>query len=126
MASSDEQLIEILRNIWNEMKALKASLESQLTTTREDLGSRIDQTNERLDQTNERLDQTNERLEDLGRRVTESEMRLATATTELAGDVHVLSDLIREWRGDRRADRSRLEKRVTRIEEHVGLVAVEG
>ncbi len=58
--------------------------------------SRVDATNERLDATNERLDATNERLDALSRRITESEMRTATALTELAGAVHSVRDLLRD------------------------------
>jgi chromosome segregation ATPase len=60
---------------------------------------RLDTTNERLDTTNERLDTTNERLEsvrdELGRHIVESEMRTATAISELAGTVHELADVLR-------------------------------
>ena len=52
MNPHDHEQTEILRNIWNEMKALGHNL-----------GSRIDQTNERLDITNQRVDITNQRLE---------------------------------------------------------------
>jgi predicted nucleic acid-binding Zn-ribbon protein len=127
----DEQL-EVLRAIWNETKALKVSLESQLEATRRELGARIDQTNARLDQTNARLDQTNVRLDavreelrdemdGLGRRVVESEVRLATATTQLSADVQQLGGLIREWREEHRADRAEIRTRLARLEEHVGL-----
>jgi hypothetical protein len=50
---SDEQT-ELLRNIWNEMKALG-----------QNLGGRIDQTNTRLDQTNVRLDRLESEVKDL-------------------------------------------------------------
>ncbi len=65
---SDEQT-ELLRNIWNEMKALGQNLGKRIDRTNErleavgkELGARIDDTNARLDQTNARLDQTNARL----------------------------------------------------------------
>ncbi len=35
----DGEQVELLRAIWNEMKALKASLESQLEATRRELGA---------------------------------------------------------------------------------------
>jgi len=61
---------------------------------------RLDQTNARLDQTNARLDQTNARLdqarEELGRRIVESELRTATAITELAGTMQGVQELLRE------------------------------
>ncbi len=76
----------------------------ELAATRDELGTRIDQTNENL----ERLaQQNNENFKALTGRMTESEMRLATATTELAADVHILSDLIRGWRQEHRDDRGR-------------------
>jgi len=112
----DDQQVEILRAIWSEMKALNAG---------------VDQTNARLDQTNARLDQTNARLEairvelrdeidGLRRRVVESEVRLATATTQLSMDVQALSGLIREWREEHRGDRAELRARIARLEERVG------
>jgi uncharacterized protein involved in exopolysaccharide biosynthesis len=107
------------------MKAVKSSLESELEATRRALGGRIDETNARLDQTNARLDavrgEVREEISGLSKRVVESEDRLATATTELSSDVQQLSGLIREWREEHRADRARLELRVPRIEEQLGL-----
>lgn len=89
--------IELLRAIWNEMKAVKASLESQLEATRRELGARIEQTNARLDQTNARLDAVREEIKDemdgLRQRALESEVRLATATTQLSSDVQQLNGL---------------------------------
>jgi methyl-accepting chemotaxis protein len=65
-----------------------------------DTNQKIDRTNDRLDQTNERLDQTNEGLEGLGeilsRRIAESEMRTATALTDLAGSLQGVTALLRE------------------------------
>ena len=104
------QQVELLRAIWNEMKALNG---------------RVDQTNARLDQTNLRLDavrtELREEFDGLRRRVVESEVRLATVTTQLSADVQALSGLIREWREEHRADRAELRTRVARLEEHVGL-----
>ena len=53
----------------------------------------VAETNARLDQTNARLDQTRE---ELGRRIVESEMRTATAITELAGAIGGVQKLLRE------------------------------
>lgn len=110
-SSSDESAqVKILRGIWNEMKALNG---------------RVDQTNARLDQTNlgleaVRQDVTQE-VDGLRRRVVDSEVRLATATTQLCSDVQELSGLIREWRQEHRAERVELRERVNRIEDHLGL-----
>jgi hypothetical protein len=91
---SDEQL-EVLRAIWNEMKALNA---------------RLDTTNERLDALSEGLDALREELKNdfngPHRQGVESEVRLATATTQLSTDVEELVGLIRDWRTEHRADRS--------------------
>lgn len=82
----DEQ-IEVLRAIWKETKALKASLESQLEATRRELGARIDQTNARLDAVREEI---KDEMDGLRRRLVESEVRLATAMTQLSTDVQQL------------------------------------
>jgi uncharacterized protein involved in exopolysaccharide biosynthesis len=105
----DDQQVEILRAIWNEMKALNVG---------------VDQTNAHLDQTNARLEAIRVELRDeidgLRRRVVESEVRLATATTQLSMDVQALSGLIREWREEHRGDRAELRARIARLEERVG------
>lgn len=59
---SDAEQTEILRAIWNEMKALGQSLGGRIDALRTEVSSRIDQTNARLDQANARLEKTNERL----------------------------------------------------------------
>jgi chromosome segregation ATPase len=59
------------------------------------INERLEETNERLEQTNERIDGTNERLDALHRRVVESEIRTATAITDLAGTVQVVADMLR-------------------------------
>jgi predicted nucleic acid-binding Zn-ribbon protein len=60
---------------------------------------RLDATNERLDATNERLDATNERLEQmhagLSQRIVESEVRTATAISELAVSVRDMTSVLR-------------------------------
>lgn len=125
---SEDPQVELLRAIWTEMKALN---------------SRVDKTNERLDTTNERLDAVRTELKDelthvrtelkdeitevkhgvdmLGRRMIESEVRLATATTQLAADVQTLSGLVRDWREEHRSDRAELRDRVARLEQHTGI-----
>ncbi len=69
--------IEILKSIHDEIRA----------------------TNGRLDQTNGRLDQTNERLEhlreELSQRIVHSEIRTATALTELAGSVREMTGVLK-------------------------------
>lgn len=57
-------------------------------------------TNERLDETNSRLDETNSRLDalrdELSRRIVESEVRTATAITELAGTVREMTSFLKQ------------------------------
>ena len=81
---SDDLTIEILKSIRDE---------ARLTN------ERLEQTNERIEQTNERIDQTNLQLvqlgENLSRRIVESEMRTATAITDLAGTVRDLVTVLR-------------------------------
>jgi peptidoglycan hydrolase CwlO-like protein len=93
--------IEILKSIRDEVQKANA---------------RIDQTNARLDQTIERLDQTNTRIEAMGdelaRRIVASEMRTATALTDLAGTIQELSAILRQ-----QAD---LRPRVERCEQDIG------
>lgn len=65
---------------------------------------RIDETNARLDAlstgTNSRLDETNSRLdalrEELSRRIVESEIRTATAITDLAGTVREMTSFLKQ------------------------------
>jgi hypothetical protein len=91
-----EEQVEILRGIWNEMKALNARLE----TTNERLDQVRTDLNERIDLTNERIDRVRIELKDevasLRRRVVESEVRLAN--NQLSIGVQELTGLIREWR----------------------------
>lgn len=60
-----------------------------------DIRTQLGQMSERIDGTNERLDQANDRLDNLTRRVVESEVRMATAITDLAGTVHGMADILR-------------------------------
>jgi hypothetical protein len=113
--SSGDDQTEILRAIWNELKALKATFDRRIEALGIDLGSRIDQTNERLDQTNERLEavRIELRAEDdaLRRRTVESEVRLSTAVATLAGDMRDLGALIRDWRDEHRREIAALKRR---------------
>lgn len=78
MDESSREQTELLRHIWNEMKALgtnlggridalrvelKEELRSEIGALRTELKAGIGQTNARLDQTNAKLDHTNERLD---------------------------------------------------------------
>lgn len=120
---------EILRAIWNEMKGLRSEFKSEISTMRTELGGRIDavrtELGGRIDQTNARLEAVSAEMRgengELRRVMTQSDVRLATALTELSGDVRTLSGLVRDWRDDHRRDRELLVERVGRIEKKVGL-----
>lgn len=71
MDPNDREQTELLRSIWNEMKALG-----------ENLGGRIDKTNERLDKTNERLESLETRVDT---RLAGIDGRLAVLEAHAAG-----------------------------------------
>jgi hypothetical protein len=77
---------------------------------------------ERIDETNARLNETNVRLEslrdDLGRRIVESELRTATAITELSGSVRELISVIKEDR-DLRGRMERAEKDIASLKQRL-------
>ncbi|MCC7536521.1 MAG: hypothetical protein IT379_09930 [Deltaproteobacteria bacterium] len=106
MGGTDEQT-ELLRLIWQEMKALNGRIDTLRVELKAEVATLRAET----------------RAEDdaLRRRMTESEVRLATSVTELSGETRALASLIREWREDHRADRADLRSRVERLEQHAGL-----
>lgn len=83
---------------------------------------RVDQTNARLDQTNARLDETNERLEGLGHtlgsRIAESEMRTATALSDLAGSLQKVTAILHDAL-DLRPRVERCERDITELQHKV-------
>jgi methyl-accepting chemotaxis protein len=84
--------------------------------------ARLDQTNARLEQTNARLDETNERLEGLGHtlssRIAESEMRTATALTDLAGGLQKVTATLHDAL-DLRPRVERCERDITELQHKV-------
>lgn len=116
MPGDDEQL-EVLRAIWNEMKALNGRIDG----VRTDLdGVRADLDGVKAEVALLRADV---KAEDdaLRRRLTESEVRVSTAVVELSSETRSLASLIREWREEHRQERGELRGRVDRIEKHLGL-----
>ena len=110
MSDGDEQL-EVLRAIWNEMKALNGRIDgvrADLTTLRSELKAEIATLRAEM------------KAEDdaLRRRMTESEVRVSTA---VSGETRALASLIREWREEHRAERADLRSRVDRSEKHLEL-----
>ncbi|MBI5479398.1 MAG: hypothetical protein HY906_11105 [Deltaproteobacteria bacterium] len=121
---------ELLRGIWNEMKALG-----------QNLGGRIDQTNARLDavrtelsariaDTSARIDQTNARIDamrsDFGQALAGVETRLGSELRSLAGAVQGVSELLRQRAVERERlaeceeDIAELKGRVERVEQRLG------
>ena len=115
MDPKNHEQTELLRNIWNEMKALGTNLGSRIDQTNErldrmhkELSSRIDDTNRRLDQTNQRLDVTNMRLESV-----------EGAVRDLADQQHELTRFVKKVVVRQDDDIAELKQRVTRIETHL-------
>ena len=85
-------------------------------------GERIDETNSRLNETNARINETNVRLgslrDDLGRRIVESELRTATAITELSGSVRDLITVIKDDR-DLRGRMERAERDIAALKQRL-------
>jgi hypothetical protein len=130
----DEQ-VELLRGIWNEMKALNG----RITTTNESLGElrtevrdgvrglggRIDAVNESLGELRTEVRDgvrgLGERIDAVHSRAVERDMRLAGDLRDLKLDVRDLKNVALAWRDEHRADRTNLEERVERLERHVGI-----
>ncbi len=80
--------VEILKDIRTELRGVKAEISA--TNARLDAG--LEATNLRLDALR---DETSARFDELGRRIVESELRTATAITDLAGTVRDLTGMLR-------------------------------
>jgi len=104
--------IEILKDIRDEVRQ-----------TRTDLSSRIDATNGRIDSTNARLEvlreDLSERIDGLSRRVVESEIRTATALTDLTGAVNQMTGVLRASH-DLRPRVERCEQDIAELKKRVG------
>ena len=112
MNSSDNEQTELLRAIWNEMKALGTNL-----------GGRIDQTNSRLDSVVETMDrrfeQTNTRLDGVVQGLEQTNTRLGAVEgvlRDLAGQQVMLGGFVRHLVdgdiGDIRARLARVEAKL--------------
>jgi methyl-accepting chemotaxis protein len=134
MESSDVTL-EVLKSIRDEIKDTKTVLSQRLDQTNARLdqtNARLDQTNARLgrmsarlEQTNERLDQTNVNLhdlrEELSTRIVHSEIRVATAITDLAGTVSEMTSAFRAS-GEVRPRLERCEQDIRELRERLDRV----
>jgi chromosome segregation ATPase len=99
--------VQILREIRDAVRETNARIDD----VKSELSARIDGTNARVDSTNTRIDGTNARLEELSRRIVESEIRTATAITDLHGTVREVVTLLR--------DQHDLRPRLQRCEEQI-------
>jgi hypothetical protein len=75
---------------------------------------------ERQSETNARLDTTNDRLDVLSRRVVESEVRTATAITDLHGTVRDMVDVLRAQH-DLRPRLDHAERDISEIKNRLGM-----
>ena len=92
METGNNEQTELLRAIWNEMKALGKNLGSRI----DGLGARIDETNERLDKMGRdlgsRIDQTNVRLDHANLRLDAIENTMQDLATQQLMLGRVVSD----------------------------------
>ena len=112
----DEQ-VDILRAIWNEMKALNGRVtttNSKLEDLKSELKSEI--SGIKVEMIGMRAD-----IDLVHRRSVERDIRLGTSLTELARDVRELTHVVHDWRDEHRLDRAELHERVGRLERHAGL-----
>jgi chromosome segregation ATPase len=120
MNENENEQTELLRNIWNEMKALG-----------QNLGTKIDKTNERLDQTNEHLDAVRTELKqeissvrtELGERLERVETRLESMDNRLVGVEGAIKELTVQHRWTSRFIETSIERHEREIEELKARVA---
>jgi len=105
--------IEILRGIRDEVKQTN----SRLDAMREELSGRIDSTNTRIDSTNTRLDSLRD---ELSHRIVASEVRTATAISDLTYATREMTDVLRAQH-DLRPRVDRCEHDISALKQHLGL-----
>ena len=96
--------VELLKGIRSDIQ----STNSRLDATREELSQRLDATREEL----------SERIDRLTHRVVESELRTATAITDLAGTVRELTGVLRES-SDLRPRVEKCEQDIAKLEKRL-------
>jgi hypothetical protein len=142
----DEQ-VELLRGIWNEMKALngrvdatnvalndglgglRAELHDGLGGLRAELHDEIGTLGAKLHQAigglrsefKEEFFALRTDLKTEIRRNVDRDLRLGTAVAELSLDVRELTGIVHAWRDEHRLDREDLRERVARLERRIGL-----
>jgi hypothetical protein len=120
----DEQ-VELLRAIWNELKALNGRVDTTNAALHDEIGGlrsavRDEMGSLRTEAREEFLLLRTE-LKGEGRRNVERDARLGTALAELSLDVRELTGVVHAWRDEHRTDREDLRERVARLERRVGL-----
>jgi len=89
-----------------------------------DIRDEVKQTNARLDQTNNRLDSMHEglshRIDELSHRIVASEVRTATAISDLSFTMREMTDVLRAQH-DVRPRLDRCEHDITALKLHLGL-----
>ena len=113
MTPTDEQ-VELLRGIWSEMKALngrvtttneqlgevRAELRSGLADVRAELRAGLTEVRAGLDEVRGSIGVLGERIDLAHTRSVERDLRIATALTEVAGEVHELRGDVHDLRLD--------------------------
>jgi hypothetical protein len=142
----DEQ-IELLRGIWNEMKALNGRIDTTTAALHEEIGGLRSEFKEEIGGLRSEFGEQlrglrSEFKEEIGglrsgfaedfllmradlkgeiRRNVERDLRLGTAVAELSLDVRELTGIVHAWRDEHRIDREDLRERVTRLERRIGI-----
>src|ERR1019366_6280690 len=131
----DEQ-VELLRGIWNEMKALNGRVDATNVALNDGLGGLRAELHDGLGGLRAKLHQAIGGLRsefkeeffalrtDLKteiRRNVDRDLRLGTAVAELSLDVRELTGIVHAWRDEHRLDREDLRERVARLERRIGL-----
>lgn len=98
----------ILGEIRDEIKGLRGDID--------DLRGDVQANGRRIDENSRRIERNTERVDVMADRIVESELPVATGTTELAGAVRKVRDLL--------ADRLELRDRVAVCEHEIGAIKV--
>jgi hypothetical protein len=120
----DEQ-VELLRAIWNEMKALNGRIDATNAALQDGLGALRGGLHDEIggfrSEFKEEFHGLRTDLKSEVRRNLERDRRLGTAVAELSLDVRELTGIVHAWRDEHRLDREDLRERVARLEIRVGL-----
>lgn len=120
-----EEQIELLRAIWNEMKALNGRVDATNTALHTEVGGLRSELHTELgglrSEFKTEFFALRTDLKTEVRRNIERDLRLGTAVTELSLDVRELTGIVHAWRDEHRLDREDVRERVARLERRLGL-----